>query len=249
MKQFISILIVCLLAACKKEHTPQAVHGSRISVIRDITDPLQCVPTADPILALYGFEHNKDQDACFRLVLITDKKLNPVEQIHIDDGSTSEQENINEEVDYREQLVYSFYDAVRKAIADFHKRYPSGTSLQQSECFATIANELELLAVSNAAQRTLIIFSDLQENTAEFSCCTREGQSLLQNSPGKVAKLLLKKHLLPANLQGISVYFVYNPYNVDQDRRFSAMTAIYQQLLHERGARVIIQATNKYYQL
>src|SRR5438045_1301623 len=110
MKPLSLLFIICFLTACSKEPNKQTVHDSRISVIHDITDPLQCVPAADPILALYDFEHDKDQEAHFRLVLISDKKLNPVEEIRIDNGTVSEQKNTNEETDYREQLIYSFYD-------------------------------------------------------------------------------------------------------------------------------------------
>lgn len=240
---------MCILAAsCSKSHTPTIVHSSRISVIHDITDSMACFPAADPILAMYGFENDKNQEAHFRLVLISDKKLNPVEEINIEDGTTTEQKNENQETDYREQLVGSFYEEVRNAITDFHKHYVPSTSLKHSECFATIASELELLAGSKAAQRTLIIFSDLQENTDVFSCYTPQGQRLLQNNPGKVAKLLLQRHPLPDNLIGITVYFVYNPCNRDQDIMFGEMVAIYMQLLHARGARIVIQATNKNYE-
>jgi len=248
MKQLTRVFAACILASCSKSHTPIVVHSSRISVIHDITDSMACIPAADPILALYGFENDPGQEAHFRLVLISDKKLNPVEEINIEDGVTTEQKNENQETDYREQLVGSFYEEVRNAIADFHKRYVPVAPLKYSECFATIASELELLAGSKASQRTLIIFSDLQENTDVFSCYTPRGQKMLQNDPEKVAKILLQRHPLPANLIGVTVYFVYAPLTRDQDTMFGEMVAIYQQLLHARGARVAIQATNKSYE-
>ena len=249
MKQLTRVFLACILASCSKSHTPTVVHSSRISVIPDISDSMACIPAADPILALYGFENNKDQEAHFRLILISDKKLNPAEEINIDDGVTSEQKNENQETDYREQLVNAFYDEVRNTIADFRKHYIPCAALKHSECFATIAGELELLAGSKAAQRTLIIFSDLQENTDVFSCYTPQGQCLLQTNPEKVAKLLLQRCPLPDNLVGVTVYFVYNPCNRDQDIMFGEMVAIYKQLLHARGARIVIQATNKNFDL
>src|ERR1039458_3908573 len=121
MKKSISIFAVCLLASCSKSHTPAVVHSSRISVIHDITDSMACIPAAATIPALSGFENDKDMEAHFRLVLISDKRLNPIEEINIDDGTTSEQKNENEETDYRERLVSSFYEEVRNAITEFHK--------------------------------------------------------------------------------------------------------------------------------
>jgi len=249
MKQLTRIFVACILASCSKSHTSTiVVHSSRISVIHDITDSMACIPAADPILALYGFENDKDQEAHFRLVLISDKKLNPVEEINIEDGTTTEKKNENEETDYRDGLVGSFYDEVRNSVSDFHKHYVPIAPLKHSECFATIASELELLAGTKATQRTLIIFSDLQENTDVFSCYTPLGQKLLKDKPENVAKLLLQRHPLPDNLIGVTVYFVYNPMNMDQDIMFGEMVAIYKQLLHGRGTRIVIQATNKNYE-
>lgn len=248
MKQFISILVVCFLAACSKPKSSHPVHASRITVIYDITDSLKSIPLPEPILSLHDFESDQGQAANFRMVLVTDKLLNPTEEIHIDDEISGERNNTNDEVDYRQSIVLAYYDAVRRAITDFDKHYTSGTSIKHSECFATIASELELLANSNASQKVLLIFSDLQENSGAFSCYTPQGQYLLQNNQEKVARLLLSRHSLPDNLQGTTIYFVYNPATREEDIRFAEMFRIYKQLLHARGARVIVQASNKSFQ-
>jgi hypothetical protein len=247
MKQLNILITACLLASCSKEYTP-ATPASYISVIDDLTDSFALHPAADPILGLYDFQTDKDQAGNFRLVLITDKQLNPIEEIHIDAGTETEKDNINDEVDYREQLVYSFYDAIRKSLTDFHARYAHSSPLEHSECFATISSELNCLANSKASQRTLIVFSDLQENEEAFSCYTERGRNLLHTHPDKVMRLLQKRCPLPNDLSGVTVYFVYNPMNREQDISFSEMAGIYKQLLKERRARVVILATNKYYQ-
>ena len=249
MKQLKMLIVALLLIGCSKRSSRQVAPASYISVIDDRTDSFLLHPIANPILALYAFPNAPDQAARFRLIIITDKLLNPVEDAYIADGPTTERRNENEEIDNREQLVHNFYDWVRHAVADFHTRYsPAGGSLKHSECFATIADELEALSKSTAAQRTLIIFSDLQENNELFSCYTEAGQDLLRSNPAKVTKLLQRRHTLPESLVGITVYFVYQPRTREEDQRFSCMMAIYKSLLHERGARTVVQATNTYYQ-
>jgi hypothetical protein len=235
MKQLSSVLIICALAACSKKITPCVTHESDITVISDMTDSFALRPAAEPILALYDFPTDKDQAAAFRLVLITDKLLNPVEDIHIEEGTVTEHQNVNDEVDFREQLVYGFYDAVRKSFTDFPSRYAHHSSLGHSECFATIASELNLLASRKASQ----------ENEDAFSCYTEQGRNMLRINPDKVAMLLQKRCPLPNDLEGVTVYFVYEPLDREQDARFSEMMGIYKRLLKERRARVVVQANNK----
>jgi hypothetical protein len=249
MKQLSLILtVICILAACSKNSSPRMCHTTDICVIHDLTDSFDLQPAIEPILSLYNFQEDKDRAASFRLVLITDKQLNPAEEIHLEEGTITERQNINEEIDYREQLVYSFYDAVRTSFTDFQKRYAHSSSLGHSECFATISSELNRLASNKASQRTLIVFSDLQENEDIFSCYSKQGRYLFGTYPAKVAALLQKRTPLPNNLRDVTVYFVFNPKDRDQDRHFSEMVHIYRELLGERGARVVVQATNKSYE-
>ena len=246
----ISILIAFfVLASCNKQSTPAVLNETFVTTIDDLTDTFKLHPLATPIISLYDFNNNQDQAATLRLVLITDKKLNPVEQINLSDGVTTEKTNTNDDIEHRERLIYSFINSGTKAISDFHTQYaPKNGELKNSECFATISSELSLLSLNKSSRRILIIFSDLQENEEAYSSYTKDGKRLLQSKPNKVEELLLKRCPLPRNLVGISVYFVYQPQTRGQDILFSEMVGIYKKLLSERGARVIVQATNKMYQ-
>jgi hypothetical protein len=248
MKKLFTIFALCLAVSCRKNQAPQPMHSSCISIIDDRTDPFALHPLPEPILALYDFQNDKDQEATARLVLITDKLLNPVQEIHLQDGRSSEAHNANDEIDNREQLVYSYCDAFTNAVNGFHKRYAPDSTLNHSECFATIASELEYLFKNPALQKTLIVFSDLQENSDVFSCYTAKGQRLLCSNTKKVEQLLQSRHPLPENLVGITIYFVYQPPDREHDQQFSKMLGIYKKLLNERGARVVVQAQNSYYQ-
>jgi len=239
--------LLCLLASCSKQHSEAVAPATDITVITDLTDTFAVYPQAEPILALYGFDNNAERAASFRQVLLTDKKLNPIEDIALESGKVSESHNTNDDVEYREQIIYAFQDAVRKAINDFKKRY-AVRPLGHSECFATISSELNRLAASTASQRTLLVFSDLQENEEDFSCYSEASQQLLRENPSKVARKLLRRCPLPESLVGITVYFIYDPPDRDADTRFGNMVALYQRLLKARGARVVIQADNKRYE-
>jgi len=249
MKPLNIVITAFLLCSCSKHTARPVLPSTEITVVDDLTDTFTLHPIADPILALFDFPDAKNQSAKFRLVVVTDRLLNPSVDMTIADGTTTEENNEDQEIDNREQIIYNFYDMVRHGVTEFPSRYsPAGGSLKHSECFATIASELELLAKSTASQRTLIVFSDLLENNELYSCYTDDGRKLLQMHPLKIVHLLQKRCELPKSLVGITVYFVYQPKTRELDQLFNSMVAIYKQLLHERGARIVIQADNKNFQ-
>lgn len=247
MKNIKLMCFLCLLASCSKRHGGTVAPATDITVITDLTDTLLVYPSAEPILALYDFEDNPNQAVHFRQVLLTDKVLNPAENIDLESGEESDRHNTNDDVTYREQIVYSFQDAVRKAFTDFPKMYPV-RPLGHSEAFATIARELNQLAERNASQRILLVFSDLQENEEKFSCYTAKGQRLLHEDPEKVMRILQKRCPLPESLVGVTIFFVFDPPDRDSDVRYRSMAALYKRMLKTRGARVVIQATKKRYE-
>jgi hypothetical protein len=95
----------------------------------------------------------------------------------------------------------------------------------------------------------LLVFSDQQENSELFSCYTKANQLLLHKSPDKVAKHLDSFHLLPENLKGYTIFFVYQPKTREEDQKYLEMITVYKMLLEPRGATVTIQASNNSYTL
>lgn len=248
MKHILVLIVVCLFSACYKSE-PAITHSTDITVVHDITDQFQEQPDEHAILKLYDFANDKNQAARFRYVLITDRNLNAVAGSSIDDGSVTEKLNVEDEVNYRERLIYSFYNTVRNTMQTFKKEFSMPTPLPNSECFSTIATEICKLAESKSSQRILVVFSDLAENSSLFNCYSAKDRQLLSSNPKKVAKRLLQGIKLPDNLQGITIYFVFRPPDRESDILFGRMVSIYKQLLHERGARVVVQATSKQFEL
>jgi hypothetical protein len=243
----LSIACLCLLAACTRKKEPSVLPATAIIAIDDRTDPILLHPEAEALLSLYGFAILPEQAASLQLVLITDMKLNPTQTISLPTAAESEKENTREDITYRERIIGSFQDAVRKAVRDFPTRYQADTCAQ-SECYATIAAAIDELASNTASQKIAVVFSNLQENQEDFSCYTDEGQEMLRTNPDKVARLMQRRHPLPKNLTGVTVYFVFQPHTPEEDAQFATMVALYTKLLKSRGARVVVQATNTQFQ-
>jgi len=245
MKQISILLVLLLNAGCSNDS--DVFNSTKVTVIDDMTGHHKSRPIADSILSLYDFPSDSEQDATFRYVLLTDKRLNPVQEISLANGNVSERQNSRDEPTYRDLQILNFYKAVRNAVESFADLYSKDSSLEYSECYATIASEMEILAASNANQKIIIIYSDLQENDDDFSCYSSDDMRLLIDRPNEVFRLLNKRHHMPANLKGVTVYLVYEPISREEDNAFGLMANFYKKILKVRGARVVVQAEGKYF--
>jgi hypothetical protein len=245
MKTSKLLLASCILcAAC--QHQQEAKHSTQIVTVTDKTDHLSILPAADPILHLFGLNRDKNNEAYFRIASISDKQLNPAIEYHLPDGPSTESNNSQDDPYYREKVLLNFYSNVKKAIEEFNAISRRDSTLKNSECFATIASELQRMASHHAERNILLVFSDLQEKSDLFNCYPVSSQELLRKTPGKVLERFNNTHLLPNHLNGFDVYFVYQPNTREDDKRFAGMISIYKSLLESRGARVKVQADNMY---
>ena len=247
MKSFIQFVIVIILfVACNKASTNEKELSTYVSVIVDITDPIEVRPDPDPILSLYHFSDYPDKEAFFRLSIISDKKLNPVVEYHLADGKTTERKNRTGDVQYRAKLILSLYASIRKSMSNFWLQNDSTHSLDHSECFNTIASELGVLSKSSANEKIIVIYGDLLENSG-FNSYIKSNQVLLQYDPGEVARQLHADELLPIDLTGITVFFIYRPETREQDQKYELVQGFYKYLLESRGAVVFTKATNNFF--
>jgi hypothetical protein len=247
MKPIRSLLIIFLALSCN--HKIPAPQSAAITVITDQTDPHALAPVPEPILALYGFGEGKDKEAFFRLCAITDKKLNPVKELHLPDGTTTQKKNTLDQPLYRERCIQMFYTSVRLALSDSTVRKQATSSLGHSEVFYTVSHELSLLAKRTGDRKVLLVFSDLQENSDLFTCYRQTSMALLRTSPDSIAAIFERTGTLPHDLTGITVFCAFAPESREADNNYMAMVSVYKKLLEKRGARIIVQAHNTSYTL
>ncbi len=247
MKNQILILFMCVLPSCNTAVVQAEQWGTMIILVGDRSDRFEVYPLAEPILALYKFDENKDKAATFRHVVISDMRLNPIQEFYLPSSIEAEKLNVREEVNFRDRLIHSFYDSVRNEIVSTQTGNSVPESLEHSQCFAVISNELAVLMSRKANERILIVYSDLMENST-FNCYSDEGQALLASTPDKVGTLLNEQTPLPESLNGVTIYFVYRPETIKADALYARIIAVYKSLLTSRGAKVHVSATNKYYE-
>jgi len=239
------ILLIFIASACNNNSHNQ---GCYIDLINDVTDPHILRPQSQSILELFNLSENKSMSANFRYSEITDLSLVPVTTFYLPDEASSENRNIKNEPLFREKLILSFYDSIRKTLSNANTKRDS-SFLNNSECFQSICNELNILAQSNCTTKVLIVFSNLFENSKFLNIYARNTRKLLYKNPQEIKKIFQNTHLLPDHLNGITTVFVYQPKDRADDQLFNAMVEVYKSLLQERGAKVIIQANNTHYTL
>jgi hypothetical protein len=240
MKIFLfSLLAFSLLTACNvKPTTVNEQHSSIVvSMILDVTDPRSYWPGADQILPLYHCKQTPDAECVFRLRTISDKRLTPIVAYRLADADNLEKENIDDDLQFRKKNILAFYSTVRKAVNDLYSRTDTAQSLNNSECFRSIADELSFLAKSKSKERILVIASDLMEKSDLMNCYTTN-----LTNPTVIASQFEQFSLLPQSLTGITVIFLFSPRDRKQDIEFGFIVEAYKELLQCKGAEIKIQA-------
>ena len=238
------MLSLLSLDSCKND-LHERVSYMDISVIRDITDPHVLQPNANSILALYNLSENKSADVNFRYCEILDKVLVPAVDLHLPDEAVTNRQNKKNEPLYRERIILNFYDTIRKTLSPSYINSDSSFK-DYSECYKTISGELSLLFQSKSSNRVLLIFSNLFENSEILNIYIEKTKNLLLQKPGKIAEQFEKYNLLPERLNGIKVFFVFQPITRAEDLLYLQIVSEYRRLLESRGAIVKVQANNSY---
>lgn len=231
---------ICFLCSCMQ----QTKQGEQIAVtvLVDITDPHQVYPDAKTVLPLFGLEGNQNNKAVFKLLPITDRKLNPEASILLEEGKKTEQFNHRQDPLFRKRLIVQFYDSVKNVLRTFREeKEKADTSLHNSEVFFMIARELTLLKEGQSKKRVLLIYSDLQENSDLVSVYHKK-KHIKQRD---IATYFEKTNLLPEDLKNITVVVIYKAPTREADTNFMKLSAIYEQMIQKRGGRYIVSANNK----
>ena len=218
-----------------------------VTALVDITDPRAILPDAQSLLLLYDFPKDKNKEAYFRLMTTTDKVLNQAIELHVAPAEETKKYNQFEDPDFREKEILAFYEAVRHSVASFNANRQLDTILGHSECFQSIARELFLMKEWKANKNALLIYSDLAERSDIFNIYGSGSVQQLLERPEILIKKFEATGLLPNDLSGFTVMFIYQPKNREDDKRFNEMAKLYQKMLTKRKATVLVNANNPKY--
>lgn len=244
MKASIYILFAGLIySSCQEQTVP--LQSTQVTVLVDTTDTWNVLPDPQTITALYRFAENEHQAAYFRLATTTDMLLSGQTEHYLANSMVTEKANRFDDPNFRRKAVISFTNHLKHSIATFNeKARKDTTTLPYSECFRSIARELTAMVKNRMDTNVLVIYSDLGENSDLLNVYAPDGSQLLQTDQAAIEKRYEETRLLPANLAGFTVLFIFQPPDREADAVFNLQVKMYERMLSRRGAMVEVYSDN-----
>jgi len=238
MKYFITILVIflcfILVKAILRATSPPA-NGTVTTILFDITNPNRQNKTAlseqDIQKIATQIEADKWSKHQFKIRYIGDVLYTEslVKNLASAKPTTSN-------IYLRNTLIKNYIKDIQQ---DIQEAQNLPFDKNHSLVFETITHELQLLRQSPAARKTLIITSDLMENSAWLSLYEAENYHLLIHETERIFDLC-KEQFTPMDLSEIEVYFTYQANDYDEGKTYEKLVHIYKKLLEENGAKVHI---------
>lgn len=223
-----SIAMITFIVGCNS----QEPSTTAVVTLHDITDIHIAQPDTQEILSLFDLQ-NKWNGGTFQSIDLTDVSYNQIKQAKLEPRNKW----FTNEFD-REKEIKKFTDEVVKIIIN-HTKFK--TEKANSAIYFPIATELNKLKNIKAQRRILIVYSNLMENTANLSFYQKDGFEKLKTNPEQIREIFEKQETLET-LNGIEVYFIYQPTENQSDQRFQIISRFYKKLLEDKGAKVTISA-------
>ena len=217
-----------------------------IIVVQDVNSPSLFIDT-DLLEATYALHENLDKKATFRLSSLSDKYVPDASEAYLTSGADSIAENTEHDYRHRFDEIETFYDEIQTILDNSHAATDQAATAE-SECYRTIANELNIFSNGTATHQVLIVNSSLCERSDLLDCTSHAGRRLLFLSPRKVAKLFRKAFPI-GKIQGVKVVFLHTREDQDEEVRFMQMVDVYKRILKPLGAKVSILELTKNHEI
>jgi len=223
------LLLITLIVGCVSEKNTT----TELVIARDVTDSIIEQPKPEEIFSLFGLTENPFNGAIFKFQNLSDVSYNQRSQVKIE----PQNKWLSNEME-RQGEIKKFKIAIDSKMAQ-----NSNDSVEKgnSSIYLPIARELNELSQSKSDRRILVVYSDLMENTPNFSFYRKGDFELVKNQPDAVQKRF-EKELLISPLGGIEIYFIYQPKDIKSDARFQIISEFYKKILESKGAKVTISA-------
>ncbi len=204
-----------------------------VSILEDITDTLFAQPSCQDVFTVAQLDSTSLANIKVVCNTISDYEYNKSYSAELPEKSlllSNPGERVKEIQDFKAQ------------VAENISRINTGDNRRpQSNIYSVIVRESNRLAVSKAKRKICIVYSDLAENTSEFSIYRQADMALIDKQPKQVKQFFERKSK-PGNLTGISLYIIYQAKSIKDNAMFARISEIYKQIFNSAGAEVYIGA-------
>ncbi|MDC7996910.1 hypothetical protein [Gilvibacter sediminis] len=227
MKYILSLLLVATLCGCIQNTEKPAI---AITILADRTDTI--IPPPQPGMVKEIVERNSDKNArvVFRFQNIGNTDYNSTYVIRSDGHSLLDNELIAQA---EQQEFYEQIDSL--IIKENGKQFTYNTS----SIFVPLAHQLRTIKNETAKQKVIVLFSDLGEISDIYNILIAKNRSRILEDPQVVA-VEIRRQLNIVDLSGVQLYIVNFPKTREQNRIFSAMCAVLQEVFNDSGLEIHI---------
>lgn len=209
-----------------------------ISVVGDRTDVLKEEPSNDvqPLYHLYSIDDDHLYNGCrLRYRDVSDVSISDVQTLNVEPVSPLLANNNQRIEEYK-----LFEQSIKETFDNARKRY--GQTENRSMVFSVVIEEANTLSRSKAANRYLIVFSNMLDHASDYLDIYQPlVADMMAKHPEQVMQTLESKMKIES-LKGIKVVIVYRPNDHDyqEERLFLIAKDFYVKLLTRHGAQVVV---------
>jgi hypothetical protein len=238
MKLF--LILVGAIIACGAAYNTYKFYSSPdintvVFINRDNTDSL----LAEPDTSIFNYLHLSDN--LYQGVQITCTSLTEFEYNSEYVSSLPRQLLLVSNPTARQTEISGFYS---RTALNIMRLNAEKAPRKKSSLYTGIARQLNQLATMPGHTKLDFVFSNLEENTSDFSVYNTKDYKMLKDEPDSVGQLFLRALPLE-NLTGITVYFVFKPAALQDENRFLLMMQVFKKMITNAGATVIVKADLK----
>ena len=205
-----------------------------IVLLRDETDSTENRLDAKTLLSYTDLDCDHWQSINFSFSSITDYDYNETSEV-----SLPSKLFILSNPQERDEEIATFTKNLQSGIDSFSLQK---NGRKESHIYTTVVRKLHELAQTPAANKVLILQSNLQENNAgTFNMYDSTNTFLLKKFPDSIQHRLLRL-ATPHNLTGIQIHLIHKPISQTDNVRFAQMAEIMKKIFTDAGATVFISA-------
>jgi hypothetical protein len=233
MKTMIFVLVCLSLASCDGFNSMfKPGDTTAISVLMDDTDSNLTRPNSE-IVNLYGISDARLRDG----FLFKERAISDVSLSHVRQENVKPTAYINSDDNSRVAELKAFKTRVIRYIDSLAgvPYKPKGNSL----VYQAITSELTNLQKTEAANKYMIIYSDMLQNSDEFSFYKNADFEQAKQHPEKVVSRFEKMGAMP-NLRGIKIYVINNPHSYADEKKFDVAISVFKILVEQKHGELII---------
>lgn len=235
MKQLIIwvLAVTCVVGASGAIYLLNEGHSSEGVIMKDVTDLLSEKISSNDILELVDLPGDPWGAATLTFLPINDIRQNKKVVVSLP----------------AEIVVFSNPEKREKSIRQFNSQVMSATAVlnaipegrENSEIIIPLIRSLNQLSHAKAYNRFLVYYGNLHENSQLFSTYNDQHLTKIKSSPDSLLRLIATQEMLE-ELNGITVYLVFQPSNGEEEKRFEAMSQFLKRLINDAGGRVVTGA-------